>query len=419
MISSRLLKSTARPFIVRSFIQSTPFRSQSTVAVTNSDQDALHIKTPNGNGTFSYLWLRDNCRCEKCIHPSSRQKLHSSAAIPLDIAPSSVRITGDMAEIVWNKPLRHQSSQDKHISRYPLSFLGRYASRQTCESFRFNHIAPQTWNRHEYKLDWVDYKDYMTTDAGLHKVVQRLYNRGLVFLKGVPTIDNSVTQVAERIGPIQETFYGRDFDVKDLANTTNIAYTSLNLGVHMDLMYHDNPPGIQLLHCLKNSVTGGASTFVDSLRAVELLKKNFPQDYEILKETPVTFHYVNDGHHQYRRRPTIVVGEDHSGPAWDVGVNYAPQSFGPMDHLSPAQTKAFYAAFQRFADHIEDSRLRYEITLQPGQLVMFANRRVLHGRTEFDPISGDRHLKGTYVALDSLKDKLRVLCNKYGYDASV
>lgn len=46
-------------------------------------------------------------------------------------------------------------------------------------------------------------------------------------------------------------------------------------------------------------------------------------------------------------------------------------------------------------------------------LVLFANRRVLHGRTAFDPTSGDRHLKGTYLTLDSLKDKLRVLGAKY------
>ena len=87
--------------------------------------------------------------------------------------------------------------------------------------------------------------------------------------------------------------------------------------------------------------------------------------------------------------------------------------------MSPEKTKQFYRAFQRFADFIEDESLRFELTLQPGQLVMFANRRVLHGRTSFDPNSGDRHLKGTYLTLDSLKDKLRVLSAKYGFDSSV
>lgn len=181
----------------------------------------------------------------------------------------------------------------------------------------------------------------------------------------------------------------------------------------------DSPPGIQLLHSLQNTVTGGASIFVDSFRAVELLKEKHPQDYEILRKTPVTFHYLNNGHHMYYKRPTIVTGEPQSGPAWDSHVNYAPQFQGPMDDLTPAESKQFYGAFQKFADFIEDDSLRYQLTLQPGQLVMFANRRVLHGRTSFDPTSGDRHLKGTYLNLDSLKDKLRVLSQAYGYDASV
>ncbi|KAI8080145.1 uncharacterized protein B0P05DRAFT_579091 [Gilbertella persicaria] len=368
------------------------------------------------HSTYSYLWLRDNCPCEQCLHPSSRQKLHSSADIPLDIKPVDAQIIGQEAQITWDQPLRQRQQESAHVSRFPLEFLKRYQSKQASQEFRFGHLKPQTWDASQYKLNWISYDDYMNTEEGLNTVVQRLYNTGLVFLENVPLKDEAVTQVAERIGPIQETFYGRDFDVKNVAKSINIAYTSLYLGFHMDLMYMDSPPGIQLLHSLKNSVTGGASIFVDSFRAVELLKDKYPEDYEILKKTPVTFHYLNNGHHMYYKRPTIVTNEPHSGPAWDSHVNYAPQFQGPMDDLSPEDAKKFYGAFQKFADFIEQDSLRYQLTLQPGQLVMFANRRVLHGRTSFDPSSGDRHLKGTYLNLDSLKDKLRVLSAQYGYN---
>lgn len=181
----------------------------------------------------------------------------------------------------------------------------------------------------------------------------------------------------------------------------------------------DCPPGVQLLHSLQNSVTGGASIFVDSFKAVELLKEKHPEEYEILRKTPVTFHYINNGHHMYYRRPTIVTGENQSGPAWDSHVNYAPQFQGPMDDLTATDAKKFYVAFQKLADFIEDDSLRFQLTLHPGDLVLFANRRVLHGRTAFDPKSGDRHLKGTYLTLDSLKDKLRVLSHKYGFDPKI
>ncbi|KAI7888199.1 uncharacterized protein EV154DRAFT_426169 [Mucor mucedo] len=427
-LTARFLKQsiTKQQFINRRIIGKTFFTTSSNkfqrLVTTQEDDDCLHVKWSNensGTSTYSYLWLRDNCQCPRCLHPSSSQKLHSSADIPLDIKPTTVKIIGEEAEITWDAPLRHEKEMEAHVSRFPLDFLRRYQSSEASEKFRFNHLVPKTWSSDEYKLEWVSYDDYMKTDEGLHTVVQRLYNKGLVFLKDVPLTDEACTQVAERIGPIQETFYGRDFDVKNIAKSINIAYTSLYLGFHMDLMYLDSPPGIQLLQSLQNSVTGGASIFVDSFRAVELLKEKYPEDYEILATTPVTFHYLNNGHHMYYKRPTIVTGEPQSGPAWESHVNYAPQFQGPMDDLSPKEAKRFYSAFQKFADFVEDDSLRYQLTLQPGQLVMFANRRVLHGRTSFDPTSGDRHLKGTYLNLDSLKDKLRVLNQQYGYDSSV
>jgi hypothetical protein len=217
------------------FYTSSPVKGE----ITSVGEDTLSVKwsnEPHTSSSYSYLWLRDNCPCPQCVHPSSRQKLHSSADVPLDIKPTDIKIIDDEAEITWNQSLRHGKDTSTHISRFPLEFLQRYQSNLSSEKFRFNHIRPKTWSSEEYKLDWVSYDQYMNTDEGLHTVVQRLYNTGLVFLKDVPLKDESVTEVAERIGPIQETFYGRDFDVKNVAKSINIAYTSLYLGFHMDLM---------------------------------------------------------------------------------------------------------------------------------------------------------------------------------------
>lgn len=210
------------------------------IVSTRIDADSLHVKwqpmaTVN-ESDFSYVWLRDNCQCGQCVHPSNRQKLHSTADVPLDIQPVSVTVKDSVAQVVWNMPLRHQQQGEQHVSQYPIEWLQRYASRENSELYRFNHLQHRTWEAQDYKLKWINYDDYMNTDQGLHQVVQRLYNSGLVFLENVPLKDESVTKVAERIGPVQETFYGRDFDVKSMANSNNIAYTSLYLGFHMDLM---------------------------------------------------------------------------------------------------------------------------------------------------------------------------------------
>ena len=47
--------------------------------------------------------------------------------------------------------------------------------------------------------------------------------------------------------------------------------------------------------------------------------------------------------------------------------------------------------------------------LEPGQILVFANDRVLHGRTAFDTQEGRRHLQGCYIDHDAPRSRYRVL----------
>ena len=47
--------------------------------------------------------------------------------------------------------------------------------------------------------------------------------------------------------------------------------------------------------------------------------------------------------------------------------------------------------------------------LGDGDLVMFDNCRLLHGRTGFDPAEGLRHLQGCYIDIDGPRSLYRVL----------
>lgn len=109
------------------------------------------------------------------------------------------------------------------------------------------------------------------------------------------------------------------------------------------------------------------------------MKKSHPEDYQALCEIPVTFHYVNDGHHMHYRRPTIVNDHHQEGGSWGMHVNYAPPFQGPLDIDDPKEATRFYKAFQTFADIVEDEKLRFELTLKPGQL----------GKSEFCVVASD------------------------------
>jgi gamma-butyrobetaine dioxygenase len=47
-------------------------------------------------------------------------------------------------------------------------------------------------------------------------------------------------------------------------------------------------------------------------------------------------------------------------------------------------------------------------------MVVFDNRRVLHGRAAFDPATGHRHLQGFYVDRGEFDSRLRVLARTAG-----
>ncbi|KAG0356705.1 hypothetical protein BG005_004353 [Podila minutissima] len=359
------------------------------------------------------IWLRDNCPCPACIHPSTRQKLHASSQVPLDITITSHRVLPEGLELTWSKGLddvgdweEPAKSQPGHKSLYSWDMvLGSYGGTPTehRQRTRMNH-EPILWDEAMMKerVLWLDYDEYLNTREGLHKGLKHLQEYGLFFLRGVPTKDQEVATVAERIGHLRHTFYGRTWDVKSVPNAKNIAYTNLNLGLHMDLLYMESPPGLQLLHSLENSVPGGTSIFMDSFKAVELLKQEHPEDYEILTKTPTTFHYRNADHHLHYNRPTIALDAMND----TLTVNYAPPFQGPVE-LPAEKMHGFYRALRRFAEYIERPSLQFRHTMRPGECMVFANRRVLHARTAFDPSKGNRHLKGCYVDLDMFKDKYR------------
>jgi len=83
----------------------------------------------------------------------------------------------------------------------------------------------------------VKYEEYTDpSDQGLKRVLSLLHDYGVAFVKGAPVVDDEVGRVGGRFGYIRETLYGRLWDVKSVPQAKNIAYTSLPLHYHQDLL---------------------------------------------------------------------------------------------------------------------------------------------------------------------------------------
>ena len=68
-----------------------------------------------------------------------------------------------------------------------------------------------------------------------------------------------------------------------------------------------------------------------------------------------------------------------------------------------------YAALRRFDAIARSEAAQVVVRLQPGDVMVFHNRRVLHGRKAFDPGGGYRHLFGLYVDASEWRSRMRVL----------
>ncbi|KAF7297464.1 Glycoside hydrolase family 5 protein [Mycena indigotica] len=369
-------------------------------------EEALTI---DGLGRFPFRWLRDSCLSPECVHPSNSQKLHRSSDIPHDIQPATdgVRLADGQLHIRW---------KDGHQSVFPRDFLERHSSRERLKAFH-NDVEEVPWvaeNIAGSSSLFVDY-EALQGKTGLRTAIDQLCSRGLLFVKGVPNQETSdanceLRNLAERFSQIRDTFYGPVWDVVNLRDSTNIAFTNLYLGFHQDILYFKNPPKYQALHCLRNRVIGGASLFVDAFHAAQKLRLDSPELFSVLATTPVPFHYIVDGHHLHHTHPTIELT-----PAGEISqINYSPPFQAPLHIDTPA---VFYTALAEFARLLGEDGRMFEYTLKEGDAVIFDNRRVLHARTAFADKEGgegkegepNRWLKGCYFEADTLLDRGRML----------
>jgi gamma-butyrobetaine dioxygenase len=69
----------------------------------------------------------------------------------------------------------------------------------------------------------------------------------------------------------------------------------------------------------------------------------------------------------------------------------------------------FYTAYRRFAELLRDPRYQLTCRLRDGDLVLFDNQRILHGRTAFSSAAHARHLRGCYLTRDSVYSQAALL----------
>jgi gamma-butyrobetaine dioxygenase len=223
-------------------------------------------------------------------------------------------------------------------------------------------------------------------------------------LRDVPLELDAVACVAARVGIVRETNFGRIFDVRSDPDPISNANTGLSLPPHVDLATREYQPGLQFLHCLENSTAGGAGRFVDGYRVAEVMRDEHPQHFETL--TTVEWRWANRSPHSDYRWSSTPLVLDGDGEVVEVRVGNWLRA--PL-HADFDVVEAAYAAYRCLFEVTYRDDLALGVYYEPGDVLAFDNRRILHGRDAYDHGGGRRLLRGCYGEREELHSRIRTL----------
>lgn len=347
------------------------------------------------------IWLRERCRDARSMDLRTGQRLHDPSDLDL-----SLSVTAISEPAAGHYRIRFS---DGHQA----DFLGRHLLEEAALAPADHDIpAPRPWDSSTgevRRFAWTEQPD----DPQLGEWLRRFLEAGHIVFSGVPERPGSLFRVAGRFGFTRETNFGALFDVRSTAEASDLAYTSLPLDPHTDNPYRDPVPGVQLLHCLVNETSGGLSTLVDGFAAARALETRDPEAFALLSRTPVRFRYQDEVTELVASALPIEL--DAGGGL--VAIHFSPRlDFVPLQ--PPGQLDRYYRARRAFDHLLRSPEFEIRFLLAAGELLMMDNRRLLHGRTGFDPAEGVRHLQGCYIDIDGPRSLYRVVRRRLAAERS-
>lgn len=356
--------------------------------------------TGGGSARFHALWLRDNAWDSATRSATNGQRLITVRDIPAETRLAAAEVTKSGDVMLTFMP------EGKTMS-YSAEWLARHAyDRKAERKTGWVSSDVETWDGAlAVKTPVVAYERGKADNGEFGRWLAAIRRYGFGVMTGVPTRSGALIDVARMFGFVRETNYGQWFEVRAEVNPNNLAYTNLGLQAHTDNPYRDPVPTLQLLSCLENTVEGGESVVVDGFRAAQRLREEDAHGFALLTRHCARFEYAGAaGVRLQSKRPMIELGPD--GEL--IGIRFNNRSAAAFTDVPYDDMEGYYAAYRRFAEILEDPTMEITFKLQPGELFIVDNTRVLHARKAFSS-SGTRWLQGCYADKDGLLSTLAAI----------
>ena len=342
------------------------------------------------------VWLRDNLRGDR--DPGNGQRLIDVADLPAAPRIRHAALQGTAVRVEWE----HEAGS----ASFDLDWLATQAAaiegarpvprpRLWADGARLDATRDFAWTALAAARDNSEIQATWLND---------LVTDGIAFLSDVPTEPGAILAAMPLFGQVADTNYGLLFDVRAVPQPENLAYSDLGLGLHTDNPYREPVPGFQALHVLVAAPDGGESLFADGFALAEHLRQEDPAAFEVLTQTPVPFAYRSRNAALSAERPLIQL----SCRGEVIAVHYNNRSIQPLP-LAAEAAERYYRADRRFAMLLREPRFMVRLMMRDGDLVVFDNQRILHGRTGFASARYPRHLQGCYLTRDSVFSRAALL----------
>ena len=343
----------------------------------------------NKEDNFLNIWLRDHARDEDSWdHRSNQRKIYTAKLDPkLYIKKAILKDNGKSVDILWSD------------LKKPINYTSNFFLENSKQSQKINNNI-NIWDKKDIGEEiYTDFQNTITND-GFKEFLEKLYKFGFVVIQNCKTEMSSVEKIAKKIGYVRESIFGGLWSFESNNDMADSAYTQNELRPHTDSTYSNDAPGLQLLLCCHYEATGGESIMVDGFKIAEKIYKENRDLYTLLSEIEVTGQYIGDGVFLEAKRPIFKLNSNKE--LVQVSFNNYDRAAFRMDD---EKTLKFYDAIREFDLIANNREYQWRHILKPGELLIFNNWRILHGRGSF---KGDRKMSGCYINKEDFDSSCRM-----------
>ena len=343
----------------------------------------------NKEDNFLNIWLRDHARDEDSWdHRSNQRKIFTAKLDPkLHIKKAILKDNGKSVDILWSD------------LKKPINYSSNFFLENSNKSQKINKNI-QIWDKKDIGEEiYTDFQNTITNE-GFKEFLEKLYKFGFVVIQNCKTEMSSVEKIANKIGYVRESIFGGLWSFESNNDMADSAYTQDELRPHTDSTYSNDAPGLQLLLCCHYEATGGESIMVDGFKIAEKIYKENRDLYTLLSEIEVTGQYIGDGVFLEAKRPIFKLNSNKE--LVQVSFNNYDRAAFRMDD---EKTLKFYDAIREFDLIANNREYQWRHILKPGELLIFNNWRILHGRGSF---KGDRKMSGCYINKEDFDSSCRM-----------